>query len=196
MAAVSFCGHCGEHARPDERFCVACGNALRAATDAPTAAGPEAGHLRHAVELLAGSEHERALNELKAICQAEPANAVARAYLGIAHLRLAQVADARFELEEAVRMAPGSFICRSKLAELLARLGFYDQAQSQLDIALSLQPPDSDSRLAAMELRQFCKDKAKGLHYKHLAYPRLRLGSLVPRRKARQAALAAATERG
>lgn len=189
-----YCGHCGEAAGEGERFCVACGTTLRIVghREAITDSSP----LRHAVELLARREHQQALRELTAICADDPDSAVARAYLGIAHLRLAQVADARFELEEAVRMAPESFICRAKFAELLARIGFYDQAQAQLDAALSLQPPDGDSRLAAMELRQFCKDKAKGLHYKHLAYPRLPFGSFIPRRKAHQAALTATTERG
>lgn len=192
---VRYCGRCGQAAVDGERFCVVCGTALRTVVQVEPAAEVSSA-LRHAVALLARGDHQEALDQLTGVCRDDPANAVARAYLGIAHLRLAHVADARFELEEAVRLAPESFICRTKLAELLARLGFYDQAQAQLDVALGLQPPDGDSRLAAMELRQFCKDKAKGLHYKHLAYPRLPFRSLVPRRKAHQAALAATTERG
>lgn len=192
---IGYCGRCGEAAVAGERFCVACGCGLRAANQSEPRAHTSSA-LRHAVALLARGEHREALEHLTTVCRDDPDNAVARAYLGIAHLRLAQVADARFELEESVRMAPESFICRTKLAELLARLGFYDQAQAQLDIALGLQPPDGDSRLAAMELRQFCKDRAKGLHYKHLAYPRLPFRSRVPRRNAHLAALAANTERG
>jgi tetratricopeptide (TPR) repeat protein len=97
---------------------------------------------------------------------------------------LARVADAREDLEAAVRLEPESFICRSKYGEFLARLGFYDQAMRELDIALSLTAPDADSRRAAMELRQFSKDKAKGIFYRQTAYPKL--GRLSPGRLFRQ----------
>ena len=92
---------------------------------------------------------------------------------------MTRVADSRAELEEAIRLAPESFICRSKYAEFLARIGFYDQAVAQLDIALRVAAPDSESRLAAIELRDYSRGKSKGIYYRPLAYPKL--SRLIPR---------------
>lgn len=196
MAGVTFCGQCGERAVEGEHFCVACGAALRRhdpqfdeVATRPNARAP-GNHMREGVALLARREHAAAAEMLERACEAEPGDAVAHAYLGIALLRMTRVADARVELEEAVRLAPESFICRSKYGEFLARLGFYDQALAQLDVALEQSPPDAESRHAALELRQFCKDNAKGLNYRQLAYPRLRIGSIVRRRSAPQPATA------
>jgi Tfp pilus assembly protein PilF len=180
---VTYCGGCGRPAADGDSYCTGCGRQLQvaAAPDARinrAAEGEDAIALRHAVALLARGDHRTATVALERLCRERPEWAVARAYLGIAYLRTTRVADARAELEEAVRLAPESFICRTKYGEFLARLGFYDQGLAQLDAALKLPPPDSESRLAAMELRQFCKDKAKGLFYRQTAYPKLRLGRL------------------
>ena len=182
---VRYCGSCGEAASSEESFCIACGLRLRPLSvptgDASsTASTGDAGFrvdqiaLGHAVGLLAKREVATAVSVLERLCNERPDWAVARAYLGIAYLRATRIADSRAELEEAVRMAPESFICRSKLGEFLARLGFYDQAMRELDVALGVPPPDSDSYHAAMELRQFCKDKSKGIFYRQTAYPNLR----------------------
>jgi tetratricopeptide (TPR) repeat protein len=188
--ALRYCGHCGQAAEPDESFCVACGGRLRA-PDIETA-GDDAGSaavsredsivLRHALGLLAKNDAKAALVVLQRLCDEQPEWAIARAYLGVAHLRLTNVAEARVELEEAVRLAPGSFICRTKYAEFLARLGFYDQAAAQLDEALAHGAPDLESKHAAMELRQFSRDKSKGIYYRHSSYPKLRLGRFSPAR--------------
>ena len=175
-------------------FCIACGTGLPAGPSEGPRAGVGAA-LRTAVDLLARHQPEQALVALREICAHHRDHAVARAYLGVAYLRLGHVSDARAELEEAVRMAPHSFICRTKYAEFLARVGFYDQAMSQIDLGLERPAPDAESRHAALELRQFCKDKAQGLHYRELAYPKLQLGSIIPRRKVRHGATAT-PERG
>ncbi len=188
--ALKYCGHCGQSAQPEESFCVACGQKLRAPEVEPESV-PESSVgvsrensivLRHALGLLAKNDAKAARVVLQRLCDEQPEWAVARAYLGVAHLRLTDVADARVELEEAVRLAPASFICRAKYAEFLARLGFYDQAAAQLDEALAHGAPDAESRHAAMELRQFSRDKAKGIYYRHSSYPKLRLGRFSPAR--------------
>ena len=144
--------------------------------------------LRRAVDLLAKKDIKAAVFLLERLVSDDEGWAIARAYLGIAYLRATRVADAREQLEKAVAQAPDSFVCRSKYAEFLARLGFYDQAMVQLDHALANSPPDNDSRFAAMELRQFCKDKSKGIFYRNAAYPNLSprrlLRALTPRRQA------------
>ncbi len=178
-----FCGNCGQGATSEESFCIACGLRLRPLTAENelmgSQSGPDAGlredqiALRHALGLLAKQELATAVAVLERLCKERPEWAIARAYLGIAYLRATRIADARYELEEAVRMAPDSFICRSKLGEFLARLGFYDQAMRELDVALAVPPPDTESYHAAMELRQFCKDKAKGIFYRQTGYPKL-----------------------
>jgi Tfp pilus assembly protein PilF len=122
------------------------------------------------------SDPETAIGSLEQLIAERPDWAIARAYLGIAYLRATRVADAREALEAAVQIAPASFICRSKYGEFLARLGFYDQAKDQLDVALSMPAPDNDSRYAAMELRQFCKDKSKGIFYRQSEFPHINLG--------------------
>ncbi len=149
--------------------------------------GEDAIALRHAVDLLAKGDAKAAKYILLRLTEERPAWGVARAYLGIAYMRLTEVADARFELEKAISDEPGSFICHSRYAELLARLGFYDKAMRELDIALDLGAPDTESRYAAMELRQFCKDKGKGIFYKELAYPKFNLGRGWPFRRASKA---------
>lgn len=177
---VKFCGQCGDAIQPGNRFCTSCGAALNAsAITAGVAAGAADPRLRAACELLSRGDVAAALPMLDALCADDPANAIARAYRGVAYLRSTRVADARDELEASVRMAPESFICRSKYAEFLARLGFYDQAVAQLDAALALPVPDAESRHAAFELRQFCRDKAKGIYYRRTARPRL--SNLLPK---------------
>jgi tetratricopeptide (TPR) repeat protein len=181
--AMKYCGQCGEPAPAADAFCTSCGRQLRATAAAPSPGDPvdrreAAGHgddgiaFRHAVALLAGGDAKAAVYALERLTAEQPAWAVARAYLGIAYLRLARAGDARQQLEEAVRLAPESFICRAKYGEFLARLGFFDQAFQQLDLALALPPPDGESRHAAMELRQYSKDHAKGIYYRKTGYPR------------------------
>ncbi|MEO8540337.1 MAG: zinc-ribbon domain-containing protein [bacterium] len=180
---VKFCGQCGEAVQPSNRFCSSCGVALAAV--APSATETAQARLRAGVELLARSDNEGSLAILNALVNDEPTFAVARAYRGLANLRLVRVGDAREDLEESIRQAPDSFICRSKYAEFLARLGFFDQAVTQLDAALLLAPPDVESKLAAIELRNFSRDKAKGLYYRPLRYPdfsRLKPRSLFGRK--------------
>ena len=186
--AMSYCGHCGQAVTEAEQFCVACGERLRRPDESVQADGRESQAarddlvvLKHGVGLLERRDPKTAVTVLEGLCAERPDWAVARAYLGIAYLRCTRVADARWELEESVRLAPDSFICRTKLAELLARLGFYDQALDQLDAAVQLPPVDADSRHAALELRQFCKEKSKGMFYRKTGYPNLRLGRFIPR---------------
>ena len=124
-----------------------------------------------------------ALGELELLVAARPEWAVGRAYLGIAHLRLNEVGNAREHCERAVAEAPESFICHAKYAEVLARLGFYDQAIRECDSALAATPPDTATEMAARELRAFCKEKGKGLFYRQLAAPsRMRLRNFAPHR--------------
>lgn len=205
---VSYCGQCGEGTRDAELFCIACGQRLRrpeeklprtpARETTEDELAPVANEdrivLQHALDLLARRDAPTAVAILERLCAERPDWAVARAYLGIAYLRTTRVAEARWEVEEAVRQAPKSFICRTKLAEFLARLGFYDQAMAQLDRALLLPVPDIESHHASMELRQFCKDKSKGIFYRETGYPRL--SRLAPWRRARQVATTVQTERG
>lgn len=194
--SARYCGQCGHQATTGESFCIACGQRLRPlakAGETPDGAetAPDPGLredqivLRHALSLLAKREVVTAVSVLEQLRADRPDWAVARAYLGIAYLRATRVADAREELEAAVGLRPDSFICRSKHGEFLARLGFYDKALRELDIALSLDSPDAESRYAAMELRQFCKDKAKGLFYRQTGYPKL--SRLIPARLFRNA---------
>jgi hypothetical protein len=203
--AVSYCGSCGEAAGDAERFCVACGDPLRrpAAAEAGLPAAAEIAPigredrivLQHAVKLLERREHATAVTVLERLCAEQPEWAVARAYLGVTYLRSTRIADARWELEQAVKLAPESFICRTKLAEFLARLGFHDQALEQLDVAISLPSASAESHHAALELRQFCKEKAKGIFYRKTGYPRLKLGRFVPRQRA-HSTTTVLTERG
>jgi hypothetical protein len=77
--------------------------------------------------------------------------------------------------------APGFII--TKQAEFLARLGFYDQAFARLEEALKLDPPDMVSRIAALELANFCKEKSKGIYYRSSPSPlHFRPRNLLPRR--------------
>jgi tetratricopeptide (TPR) repeat protein len=136
------------------------------------------------VRLISRGEPAEALRILTVLTAEQPDDAIARAYLGLSLLRLHRVADAREALELAVSMAPESFICRTKYAEFLARLGFFDQALAHLDIALNGEAPDAVAEMAARELRTFCKEKGKGIFYRPTASPtRLRLGNFLPRRR-------------
>jgi Tfp pilus assembly protein PilF len=135
------------------------------------------------VALLAAGHNEAAVSALEELLRLTPGWAAARSYLGIAYLRCTRVPEARRELEDALRIAPRSFICLTKYAEFLARLGFYDQALARLDSALQGEAPDVPARLAAMELARFCKERAKGIYYRQTASPRLfRARNLLPRR--------------
>jgi len=183
--AVKFCGQCGAPSSQANRFCVSCGAAV-AAIQPDIAESELAPRLRAAVERLAQRDPASALAILDPLCKESPDNAIARAYRGIAYLRLTRVADARDELDAAVQLAPESFICQAKRAEFLAQLGFYDQAVAQLDVATRLTPPDAASLHAALELRNFSREKAKGIYYRPLVYPKFpRISLRAPfRRKA------------
>ena len=186
---TAFCGHCGVRAEEDDAFCTGCGTGIRRsapAVEAEAAANRSSDDriaLQHGLRLLAGGDSASAKALLQKLVDEHPDWAVARAYLGIACLRLIQVADARDHCEAAVRLDPDSFICRTKYAEFLTKLGFYDQAMAQCDKALALPAPDQASEMAARELRSFCKGKAKGIFYRQIAPPsRIRARNLLPRR--------------
>ncbi len=187
-----FCGHCGQPALEDERFCVACGGALRrpgaeAAALEAVAEGPSLGPsavLGEAVAMLSAGDAAGACLALEQLLVERPRWPVARAYLGIAYLRVTRVADAREAVEAAVAEAPDSFICHTKYAEFLARLGYYDMAVREIDIALRLPTPDAASAHAARELRQHCVEKGKGLFYRQTSSPsQFRLRNLLPARR-------------
>lgn len=188
-----YCGQCGSAAGGGDAFCTACGRQLSAAGPAETPVPTPAAHdealasLQTAVRHLQRHRPRDAAALLEQLRESHPGWAVATAYLGIAYLRLSRVADARETLEAAVALDPDSFICRSKYAEFLARLGFYDQAVRELDAALALHPPDAESRQAALELHQFAAQRCKGLVYRVPAYPKIPrpLARLIaPRRQA------------
>lgn len=188
---AAFCGRCGLRAEAEEAYCVACGAALRRA-ESPRAneaavesapSGDERIVLQHALKLLGGGEALAAHGVLTRLCEENPEWAVPRAYLGIACLRLIRVVEARDHCEAAIALSPDSFICRTKYAEFLAKLGFYDKAVAECDIALRFAAPDMQSELAARELREFCKTKAKGIFYRELVFPsRIRIRNLLPGR--------------
>lgn len=147
--------------------------------------------LAAAVDRIACGYPGEALSALEALCAAYPGWAVARAYLGTAYLGLARVAEARDELELAVGLAPESFICRLRHAEFLARMGFFDLAAVELDAALHVPAPDIGARDAALSLRAFCRQKARGLFYRETPDLRSRLQPWLARFTRRRAGLAA-----
>ena len=169
---VRFCGACGHTIHHTHFFCQSCGAKI-------TLGASEASGLDHAATpglstaalLLSRSDFAKAIELLESLRDQHADSAIVRAYLGIAYLRACRVADAREELELAVKMAPESFICRSKLGEFFARLGFYDLALEQLDVAIGVTPPNAEAKLAALELRQHCREKSRGLYYRPLRYP-------------------------
>jgi tetratricopeptide (TPR) repeat protein len=190
VQAVRFCGRCGEESLPTEQFCVACGTRLRAAGEAPPATADlaaaadatpdDSAALRHAVGRLAEGDAKTAIHVLERLCAEQPGWAIAHAYLGAAYLRLTRVADARDALERAVALAPESFICHYRYGEYLARLGFYDQALREFDLALARPAPDALTARAAADLREFCKTRMKGLYYRDLAPHRVNLRNFLP----------------
>ncbi len=203
---AAFCGRCGLRAEAEEAYCVACGTALRRAEaprvaesseSEPAPSGDERIVLEHALKLLGSGEALTAHGVLTRLCDEHPQWAIPRAYLGIACLRLIRVADARDHCEAAIALAPDSFICRTKYAEFLAKLGFYDKAVAECDIALRLAAPGMQSELAARELREFCKTKAKGIFYRELVSPsRIRVRNLLPGRFQRPVTQPKPVERG
>ena len=180
-----FCGQCGREAAIDDRFCTSCGHPCAAveAEHAPPVGAAADGRnpLKAAVALLAAGHNEAAAAALEELVRGAPAWAAARSYLGIAYLRCTRVAEARRELEEALETAPRSFICLTKYAEFLARLGFYDQALERLDAALMGDAPDGLRASRQSELARFCKERVKGIYYRQTASPRrFRVRNLLP----------------
>lgn len=137
--------------------------------------------LERAVERISAGFPAEALDDLRRLSEGNPGWAVARAYYGTALHGVARIAEARDLLESAVAMAPDSFICRLRYAEFLARNGFYDQAAVQLDAALHLPVPDAGARDAAIMLRAFCRQKARGMFYRETPNLRARLRPLLSR---------------
>lgn len=129
--------------------------------------------LERAVASIGRGRYCDAASELSEAVQAWPEWAPARAYMGLAYLRLGEVDEARHECETAMMIAPTSFICRFVFAEYWARLGYYDRAMEQLDEAVGLTAPSVQSLLAALDFRRYCRDRAKGIYYRRTAFPRL-----------------------
>ena len=109
------------------------------------------------------------------LCAANTQWAVAHAYLGTAYLGVARVDEARDVIERAVALAPESFICRLRYAEFLARMGHCGLAAAELDVALHVTPPDPGARDAAVALRAFCRQRARGEFYRETPELRSRL---------------------
>lgn len=135
--------------------------------------------LARAVDRIAAGFPAEAVNDLEQLCAEHPDWAVARAYYGIALLGIARVTEARETLEDAVALAPDSFICHLRYGEFLARTGFYDRAAEQLGIALHLSPPDTGARDAAAMLRSYCLQRARGMFYRETPNLRSRLQPLL-----------------
>jgi len=129
--------------------------------------------LRSAVDLLASGQPREAIPGLEALVQGYPDWAIARAYLGSAYIEVARVEEARVALELAVAAAPGSFVCGHRHAQYLTRMGFFDQAVTELDRVLRLPAPDMESRQDALMLREACARRSRGIYYRTTAMPRL-----------------------
>lgn len=137
--------------------------------------------LAQAVDRIASGFPGEVVDDLEQLCAEFPDWAVARAYYGTALLGVHRVIEARETLEDAIALAPESFICHMRYAEHLARTGFYDRAADELDIALHLPAPDLGARDAATALRSHCKQRARGMFYRETPDMRSRLQPLLSR---------------
>ncbi len=94
-----------------------------------------------------------------------PADAIAHAYLAMALLRGSYELElARSHMEQAVALAPNSFVVRWKNGELLLRQGYAREAAEQLRLALRFDAPGQESRAACTELLRFAERSAVGQH--------------------------------
>jgi predicted Zn-dependent protease len=144
--------------------------------------------LAGAVDRIASGFPTEAVDALQQLCAEHPDWAVARAYYGTALLGAHRVVEARETLEDAIALAPESFICHMRYGEYLARTGFYDRAAHELEIALHLPAPDTGARDAAAMLRSFCRQRARGMFYRETPNLRSRLQPLLSRFQRRSVA--------
>ncbi len=172
---AAFCTACGAGADLDDRFCSACGNELRLPHLVASQMAPEVetDRLRRAHQLLVTGDVHGAIPLLEQLVADRPDWPALRAYLGVAYVRMARVTEAQTAIEEALGQDPHDFTCRMAYGEYYARLGFYDKAVGQLNLALTSATPGEEPYRAAFELRRFCADKAKTLFYRETALPRL-----------------------
>lgn len=170
-----FCGACGRHSRPDDRFCRACGAAL---TDGAAAAGPideaealvargllgdaiavvrrgigaaDMADLRVALATLylRRGDIDAATRELHAAVALDPSHAVAHAYTGALLLRTGDVDGAETALDRARDLAPDDLIVAMKRAEFFAALGILGRACDELRRGLAECGGAPDTRAAA-----------------------------------------------
>lgn len=175
----TYCPGCGVAAPAADAYCRACGTNLgpleAAGTSAPDSAdeaADSAATLRRAHYLLVTGDVHEAVPLLEGLVAAHPQWPSLRAYLGVAYIRVARVHEAQLAIEAALEQAPEDFTARMAYAEYYARLGFYDKAVRELDLALGVGSPGSEPYRAAFELRRYCVDKSKGLFYRQTVLPR------------------------
>ena len=165
------CSACNADTVADARFCSSCGVALAEIEDATLAARPIAVLEALQRRVTAGELHE-SIPEMEQLIVAHPDWASAQLSLGIAYLRVGRIHDAQDALERAQQLAPENFSCEVAFAEMQARLGFFDQSVKHLDRALKIGAPTQSALSAALDLQRYCRDHAKKLYYRQLAFPR------------------------
>ncbi len=194
-----FCPECGRQCEKSAQFCQRCGarleemprwavpmleqgytalqqgdleRALALLAEACSVApdDPRA-HLGLAIAHLHRGDLNQAEAALRRTLDLDPAQAVAHAYLGALLVRHYQVADARVEMDLALKHGPGEFIVRLKRGEFFYRLGFFPDAVAELRTALALPAPSPESRLVAQELLMQARDRAKGSFTRQAVFP-------------------------
>ncbi|MEI6135879.1 MAG: tetratricopeptide repeat protein [Chloroflexota bacterium] len=165
------CPACAADATVDARFCSACGFAFTAVKDTPDIVTPTS-TLEALQRRVSAGELNEAIPDLEALVATYPKWTSAQLSLGIAYLRAGRIHEAQETLEIAEQLDPANFSCEVAFAEIHARLGFFDRAVARLDRALGLIPPSQHALSAAMDLQHYCREHAKKLYYRQLAFPR------------------------
>jgi tetratricopeptide (TPR) repeat protein len=105
--------------------------------------------VEEATELLVEGRHSEALTELSEVLRADPSNAYAYHYLGLALYELDQLQAARDAHRAAVRLRPDYLASRVALSHSLRRLGALDEAIDEAREALKRFVDDGDALHAA-----------------------------------------------
>lgn len=213
--ADEFCGACGRHGRPDDRFCRGCGAALG---DGPAEPDPitesaslaDRGHLTDAIATvqraitlgdsadlrvalatlcLRRGDIDAASRELERAVQLDASCAIAHAYAGALLVRRGRVAEAGEALDRALGLAPDDLVVAMKLAEYFAVLGVLERARDELRRGLEDGGGSPDARIVAARMLEETEKRLRGsVTRRPVDLPELgRVGRAVARRRTESA---------
>ncbi len=186
---MKYCPECGAAVGEASKFCHECGMRLAPATGTGNNM-PESDLIDQLIQAAAHSDSGQyglAAELLQSLATRHPDNQEVRFSLGVAYMRLGDMAGAAAEFETVVAAIPSNFKAVSCLGRVLLETGMFERAIEIYTVACELRPEypdlyvslgDAYSGLGSRDDAESCYQKALGVNPLH-TQARLSLGDLM-----------------